>query len=153
VIAATNLAKAVRDGLRPTLLGAAAGAFVSSFAAVLMDRGVIGGEVVTLVVLAVTPQVVVAMSRAAGGLYGSMFFAGLLAGAIGGAVLGWIDYHPCTERSQLPPGFVCGDRVDAARVSAGLFGTLGAIVAALSGQLWSRGPSKGDDETGPRLQG
>jgi hypothetical protein len=118
-----------------------------------MDRGVIGGELATLVVLAITPQVVVATSRAAGGLYGSIFFAGLLAGAIGGAVLGWIDYLPCTGRSQLPPDFECPDRVEAARLSAGLFGTLGAIVAALSGRLWSSRPSEGDDEIGSRLQG
>jgi hypothetical protein len=153
VIAATNLAQAVRHGLRPTLLGAAAGASVSSVAVVLMDRGVIGGGLVTFVVLAVTPQVVVATSRAAGGLYGSIFFAGLLAGAIGGAVLGWIDYTPCTGRSQLPPDFVCGDRVEAARLSAGLFGGFGAISAALSARLWSRGPSERNDETGLRLQG
>jgi hypothetical protein len=147
MIAVTNLAESVRRGLRPTLLGATAGASVSSVASLLMDRGVVGGELVTFVIFAVTPQVVVATTRAAGGLFGSIFVAGLLAGAIGGAVLGWIDYTPCTERSQLPPDFVCGDRVAAARISAGLFAIFNGIVAALSARFWSGGMSQGQDKS------
>lgn len=137
VTSATNLSKALRGGVRSTVLGTTVGAALTGASAGLLALDVIDGTVVTIIALTITPLAAVGTSRAAGGHYGSCVVAAVLAGVVGGALLGWLDYTPC-DPSHLPADFVCGNRLDAARAGAELFGLLNGIVGAFSAR-WPEG--------------